>query len=600
MFFLGVLGVIQTILLPGLIFNRLVKPKGGIVFQFSTIFLFSLLLNFLVVTFLTEIHLYTRTTLFVLIAIEFLLILYLYRNQLTQTIDESSQKINQVANGWKSSFRAIFLSEIAYPGIKLVRTIILAILMVMAISLCWWFFKHVISNAVTVFSEWDSVLAWNTWAQTWAQNKIPENQTFYPQLIPINLSIPYVLIDNIQVSFFSKSIMPLFSVLMALLLFEAALEQKRYGYFIGIIVLYFLIKKFLGSNIGEAYVDLPLAFVSLLAIQVYSRTQQILNNRKELFLVMVIAATGVVTKQPAAYLLVVLAVLVLLDGIRNKASLRWFLIVGGISGLIVLVGYSRTILPTLLNFDQTGLPAYYAISTDTSDSSTLAGHLAFAINSLGKYAILYVLLIPGFFILPRKFKLLIVTLVIPFTVLWAVFASYDVRNLSLVFPLLAIISGLTLEKIGEYVFQKLDRWKLGKIPTGLVIAAVLIGIFVLNFLFSKDRITAAWQDKQRLIFSPNLNEQIDSLDFSGSCQKVLTSYPIRYLPGHESHEEWFFYNGFDTYTELIQDPAICWILVPPSADAAIQEQITANLDAGKYQLIFTVDDWIPYRLIKIR
>jgi len=116
----------------------------------------------------------------------------------------------------------------------------------LAVSLLFWFLRRLTNNFGSVFNTWDAVVSWNSWAQIWAQGKIPDVQLTYPQLLPLNLSLTYLLTGNYELSFFAKAVMPIFALLTVLTIAELALEQKQYGYLIAVSVTYLLYKKVLG------------------------------------------------------------------------------------------------------------------------------------------------------------------------------------------------------------------------------------------------------------------------------------------------------------------------------------------------------------------
>lgn len=600
MFILGFLGIVQAIALPGMIFNYLLKPNGGPVYRLSIIFATSLLFNFILISLLTAVRLYSQPVMLALIVCEIIVLIYLYRTGLLLPFDSISNTFAQKFQTSIASLKEIYSSHNLKPAVKLTRSIIISAIMILAISLIWWFLKHVIYNVGTVFVEWDSIYAWNRWAQIWAQNQFPQSQTHYPNLIPINLSIPYLLMGNNQISFFSKAIMPLFSLLMVLLLLETGLKKKSYGFFLAIIVLYLLIKKFLGSYISEAYADIPLAFFSLITVLSYIKKDNIAKDKKELFLVFLFAAAAAVAKQPGLYMLVAMAILIFIDCFRNKTVFRWLLTYASIAAFIVLIGYFHNLFPTITNFSGKGILAYSSIAADASDSSSILGQLRFAFQSLGKYLAFFILLIPGLFILSKKLKFLTIFVLIPFFLLWAAIASYDTRNLALIFPLLAILIGEILEKVFETFFNGMNTLGFGRIPFWVSYIFALLCLIGLGLLLPKEKIHDSWAEKQKQILAPGINQQLYSLDLSGTCQNILTNYPIMVLPGLEENQIGFWFDDYEVYISAIQDPTICWLLVPPYADSKIQEDITERIAGQHFSILYTEDNWIAYRLIKIR
>lgn len=600
MFILGVMGIIQAAFLPGAVFVRFVNPKGGIVYKISLVLASSLLINFLLVQLFRLIQIYSRTTLLVLFTLEVAGLVLLNWKPLRLNLDGWGQRIIDKMREVFANLRAIVLDESLPAAVNLIRGLTIAAIFSLALVLILWFAKYLVTNIGTVINEWDALHSWNNWAVTWALNLPFKDLTYYPQLIPINLSIPYVFIGNVQVNFFSKAFIPLFSLLIVLLLFEEGIKQRRFGYFIAIGLAFLLVKKFLGEYITEPYADIPLAFMTLVAGLTYLRTYTILNDRKGLFLVLALAAAAGVTKQPGLYLLPVFMLLILLDGTREKTALVWFGLVSLGAVLIAGVEYFPKIMPAIRNFDQTGLATYFSITGNVHNTSSLGDRLVVGFTSLGKYAFLLIFTLPGMLLLPKKYKWVTIFVILPYSILWSVLASYDARNLAMIFPLTAVVTGLAFERIMNFVFSILTKVKIGRLPGWLVPFLGVITLVILGVFITGERIMADWTQKQKQIFAPGLNEQLYALDFSSSCQKILTNYPIDYLPGLEGHVVGFYYESPDFYQQAILDPSLCWLLIPPYADGAIQTDVAAKLENGTYQLLYTEDHWIAYRLIKIR
>jgi hypothetical protein len=599
MYFLGMMGIVQAAFLPGTLFVHLYRPKGGIIYKFSLVFASSLFINFILVHFLRLLSIYTRPTMLIIFTLEVAAVIFVNWKRPRRSLDQWGEQILKELNSALLNLKDIFIGRQFPPTIQLIRGISITGILVVALVLVYWFGKHFVTNIGTVINTWDALYSWNVWAVNWAENLPIKNLTYYPQLLPIKLSIPYVFTDNVQVNFFSKAIIPLFSVLIVLLIFEEGIQTKKFGYFIAVIITYLMVKKFLGEYITEPYADLPLAFMSLTTVLTYLHSDKVLNHSKDLFLVLILTAATAVTKQPGLILFPVLMVLTLLDGDRNKTSLRrfgWFALVAIIAAGIE---YFPKIIPAIQNFDQTGLSTYFAITGNVHNVASLPDRMMAGFTSLGKYGVLLLLTIPASLLLQKKFKWIAFLLILPYSLLWAVLASYDARNLALIIPLVAVLAGLAAEKFVEWIFSFLSRKQLGRLPVWTAAVLALILIAAPGFWLTSEKITADWIEKQKQIFAPGINQQLYALDFSGSCQKILTNYPIDFLPGLEKHKVGFYYDSPEFYQQAIGDPALCWLLIPPYADGAIQSDVALNLENGTYQLLYTEDHWIEYRLISI-
>ena len=77
--FLGVLGLLQITILPGLLIRKYCGLHGGILEQMIQLFPLSLIANYLFIFALAALHLYNRAVLLALIIIELILIAFSYR-----------------------------------------------------------------------------------------------------------------------------------------------------------------------------------------------------------------------------------------------------------------------------------------------------------------------------------------------------------------------------------------------------------------------------------------------------------------------------------------------------------------------------------------
>ena len=80
--FFGILGFLQTTILPALLIIRLFRLKGGLTEKLLRLFPLSLIANYLVIFALAALHLYTRRVVLVLIGLEITAILWIFRKSL--------------------------------------------------------------------------------------------------------------------------------------------------------------------------------------------------------------------------------------------------------------------------------------------------------------------------------------------------------------------------------------------------------------------------------------------------------------------------------------------------------------------------------------
>jgi len=219
---------------------------------------------------------------------------------------------------------------------------------IMAFSSLWWIAKFWWNNLGSVFTMWDPVVHWNRLANEWFQNGIPLFTYLYPQLMPINFSIPYIFLGSSQILLFNTGYMPLFSIFILLIMLDLGLRYRRIGYFIGLVITRFILKKFYFLHIGEGYVDLPLAFFSLVSIYCLLIAEK--EKRKDvmshyLLLGAIFSAGASITKQTGLYIFALYPILAYFivvrkyEGMEIKEKIKLLLIPSLVLLLMVLPGY---------------------------------------------------------------------------------------------------------------------------------------------------------------------------------------------------------------------------------------------------------------------
>lgn len=602
MFLLGILAIFQMLLLPGLVFVSLYKPNGSFFYKTSVTVAISMLFNATVNYFLSLLNIYVRSVIFGLIIIEVLLLVWVNRKSLKSTMDDLFTKIRAYFSNISQKIIDLFRTDLNSSTLVVIRSGIIVIFAGFAFSLVFWFLKRLTNNIGTVFNTWDAVMSWNTWAITWARGLMPNVQLTYPQLLPLNLSLTYLLMDNYQVVLFAKAIMPIFALLTVLTVFELAIEEKKYGYFLAVILVYFLYKNFLGEYIADGYADIPVAFMALTALVPYLRNGTLSTNRKDYVLSILIAAAAGLTKQVGLFVLILLPIFVILSekGIDKKTVGKLFAWCG-VGILLVLPWYLPIGLQVVNDFAKSGFAHYISHSTQVQGSSSPFVRIFEAITGLGKYAILYLFLIPTWFLLNKKQKLLSGLFVIPFTILWAIVASYSERNLSITFVFVAILCGIAIENMMEWLFSLFEKIKFGRLLGLSLIVLLIVPLGYFAWKNSDEKLINLWKTEQSQIFSPEINNAIYGMDRSDpSCKKIITNYPVRFLPGLEDMQTNSYFDDYEFYETLTKKAEICWILVPNYSNKQITDEIDNKLASGEYQLLFSSDNWVPYRLIKIK
>ena len=302
MFILGILAFLQTVFLPGFIAIKYlgisrrtdaVKENDGKIRQLVYTFGLSLLINYLLVFALTALGIYKPLTLYIILFCEGILsIYYLQNSKKTSGCCTFSLDINR----WLTSLQQFFASH--SPGYNLLFLVSLAVI-------AWYFFLFFYFLG-GVFEHWDPVVGWNRFALDWAANRLPANTWHYPQLIPVNWSISYVMMQNSAVQGFAKAIMPLFSIGVLLLFLDLGLRREKAVYLLGLIF-YGVLLAYLHdpSYIVSGYVDIAVSFFAFLSFYVLhsSRGENGTQPFSVLWLAVLFASTAAITKQAGLFIL---------------------------------------------------------------------------------------------------------------------------------------------------------------------------------------------------------------------------------------------------------------------------------------------------------
>jgi hypothetical protein len=272
-----------------------------------------------------------------------------------------------------------------------------------------------------------------------------------------------------------------------------------------------------------------------------------------------------------------------------------------IAALFLLTWYFPLIIKSLGDFGFTSLPGLTAVSARAYEDVPLIQRVFQAFLSLGKYLFLYILTIPIVFILEKKYRLMMLLFIVPYSIIWSIIASYDVRNLSITFPIVAVIVGIGIYRFFEISLLWLAKSKIGHLPAFSFALLIILGLIGMQLNFTDKRIFTIQRNEQRKIFSPEINEQVYNLPFGkNGCEKIVTNYPVMYLPGLETKQINSYLDDFDEYKAFIEDNTICWMLVPNYANYLIKEDIQRRIGNGDYELLYNTQEWIDYQLIQIR
>lgn len=440
MFLLGIFSVLQTILLPGYILYTVLRIKTSTSIQkFIYVFALSLFFNYTLVTLLTLLGIYKALLIYVIFFMEITILFYLLRRQNFQI--NLSINIRDTIDQY-----FLFIKSLNPSGKILLLTV--SIIIIFYASLF-------VANLGTIFYFVDTVnnIHWNTWAIDFANNSLPELSSHFPQLIPANWSINYIMTGVTNIHFFPKSYMPLFFFSNLLMLLDLGISTRKNVYLITLII-YGLFAPVIYSLIfiADGNGDLPVSFFAFLSFYAYLKSNQEKFILKEYLLIFLFASMAAGTKLAGFYIFFFMSLLCLYQFIKNinlfskKKIFQIFLFVVG----VLIINLFWYLLKPKTMAGGLHQPEWLA-----------AGYLNIIINAL--HMLYYNLGLPivAFLIITLLFSLLVkesrvITLffVIPPIVLWMFKYSSDFRNLSFVIPFISYSSAFGSVKIFQILKGK--------------------------------------------------------------------------------------------------------------------------------------------------
>ena len=598
MLFLGVLSVLQLILIPGLLLIRLFPGKRSLIQGAAYVFMLSLLANYAGIFLLVAVGLYLRSVVLAVFLVEAAACLWLYRGELLKPHGGWEKKARDSVSQSLKSFSEWVSKDFWSAGLFIVFGTI-ALIAILWVLWVW------VSNFNTVFQNWDAYASWDRWAVRWAENQFPGDTWEYPQLIPVSFSVTYKFIGTTAVKFFSKSIMPLFTLFIGLMLFDLGRKYRSYGYMLGAGFAVYTIHYFLGGYIADGYVDIPVACFSLMSVYTLLLARALKDPgeiKTTLLLGSLATAAAGVTKQTGLYVMAFYPVLAYLWVLRGRKGFGWresavLLLRHFLLALALVLPWYAFAEYHILYGGNTSNIQY--VITDIYGGQTLPQRFSAALASLGPYAYVFAFALVSLLVLDGVFREIVVFLIFPFAILWAFFLSYEERNLAVAFPLLAMSVGVGVEAWVARLRATLGKPKPLRVPA---LSFVLLGLVLLGaatLAWNGEALIARQISQQKLIFKPELNQKLYRFFSSqGEIEPIITSYPVAWLPDLENIWVNDQFKDYDTYKQALSShPDVTLLLVPlQTKDARVEDEVQQNIELGVYQVIFTESNYMLLRI----
>jgi hypothetical protein len=593
---LGLLAVIQAIFLPGYLALRLSGSRTGSVVETAAISAaLSLLINYLIVFALAILGVYGRTSTLILLAVELLLIAVLAVRDLRR---QNHAEFRFLVPSGRQAGR-LSTSLVLAAG----TVFLLSVLAALAATLRF-----------SVFDAWDALISWNEWAMVWFSGGVPQGVAFYPQLWPANISLMYHISGSPEMQSLPLGIVPWFGVAISAMFFDLAIRRRRTEYLVALLLTTIGLLAPSGSTF-RGYADLPLTFMIVTVFYLLElRDHRGPTSWRQLALPVLIAGGAAVTKPNGLYFLAAVLAAAAAGHFAARASLTWrdWVKSGGLALLAVAAvpgsWYAVKMLDIAAGRDGSNAVGLRDAVDVAAGDSSLPARLVHSVTLFpGSWLTLAALVIAiALAVRVPRARWVALGILVPYTALWAVFLSYDLRNMLVMIPVIAYIAAFGIGGLAESVW-KLDlglrvreaHWQAGRRTILFAGLALVAGLAAVSAAYPTSRVIAMELKQQRLIGSPGLNRVLYSALLQGTSRAgdLLTDYGhLVYLPGFRNdprrlqHSDRFrvayAYQKSVTRESLEnRDYLVLSDLVPREVD----ELVDQRLEDGSYSLLARFD-----------
>lgn len=603
MFVLGIFSFFQCVFVPGFLllgfsarFSVLRGPGTGVsrvVYGFGL----SLLFNYLLVFLLTAKRLYYPVSFYFVILLEIGVLVYLWRKRGSEGLSVGFE-----FGGVVDRVRRFFVG----------RSLMFNVLFLVGLGVLFIYVFFFFYFLGTVFEHWDPVTGWNRFAVDWAANRFPLDTWRYPQLVPANWSVSYVLMGTTVVQSFARAVMPLFAIGNLLLFLDLGVRKNSSVYLVGLVFYGGLLMYFYSpSYVASGYMDIPVSFFGFLSFHaLHSR-----DDADGAWWAVIFGCAAGVTKQAGLFILVIILVWSVSRWVNVSKKpgalgmpVRRRVLVMLVMVLVITASWyilKEVQISRGLDKSEVGM-VQQAHRMDTMGERVdhaldlLLGSKSAKLKPV--MGLFFLLVLLGIF--HRESRRVALFVMIPFTLLWLFFFSYDTRNLALAVPFMAFSAAF-----GTVVFKRLamkvagaKRPKIGVVP---LLVIVVLGLGVLNFtVFKKENLLAHQEAKTRKVGDAGLNKLLyDYHETHGLTGKVVTNYQyLRFLPGLKG---FYYYRPgrlgvkFLDFLETGEGKEIHYMLEPivQKREKEVYRRFWDNIKSKKYRMIFK---YKGYHFVKVR
>lgn len=582
MLILGLLAVLQMAFLPGFLlvygFRLCRTPVRVLTSSFSL----SALLNFFLVASCLGLGIYGRPALVVIITAESLLLLHLLRRRGVLRL-----LISDAANEGGVSREQRVPPFLRDPK-RLLTPLALAVI---ALS-C----SEVILRLGDTFAIDDAIHSWNGWAMEMASNQWPSRTITYPQLLPANYSIVYVLTGDKMMWPFAKAWISFSFPVLLLSVYSLFRDENRWEIAVAVPFTAWLFYRVMAPPfVYGGIADIALAAFAFQAVAALLRAGQGPGRpdcRRELLLGGLFATVCALTKQGGLLVLIVYPVLAWTwvahgSDPSKRGTGKWLLFAVPLMLLIVVPWY----VPDWIESARTARSVLAAQVFDFHQGRDTGERLVHALHLLSVRTSWWALGLMGALMLSslavRRFRAVLPFLVVPYFLCWGIGFSYDHRNAALLLPFVALLSALGSGVVWRGIVRVTAAIP-GVTPArrrlGTAVMLVLVALTVLSREYNAGVLTHR-HNRARIAMTgiPGLNWELwRHLRQADPEDQVLTTYKtMRWVPRLSRH--WYPVKisrttGLETYRKHLAQPRVRFVLFD---SFKTRPEVTRHLEEGQ-------------------
>lgn len=494
---LGIVSLLQIAVLPGAAIVYALR-LGRLAPTVPTVFGLSLLFNQLFVIAAVVAGVYVRTTVVLLVCCELALLAGLLAVRRDwNTRRTSASAVGSIAAAWQYWRR---------PNASMTRTMVEMLAVGWASHAIISSIAGALQNSADGFDTWDAVQSWNRWAVDWADGRIAQHTWHYPQLIPTNWSISYVLLNDHALTIFPSSLDRFFLPALLFVLFWYAVKRQEYLLAAAVPVCAEVFSSVLGPFVGGAGSDVPVAFFAILSAVVIlgdgSPNEDRRTQTRRLVLAGTLTVACVTTKQAGWIWFVAFALVTVAQAREGKLRLRpksitAILVLTLVAGSLWYVYVENRIAAGEL----TSEIAY--VTGDVHSGRNILARTVHALNLLEPWVWL-ICIASVFAAADRSYRLLVVSMVLPSLATWMILFSYDRRNLAIGIPFISLTAVVGLRLLATSLPTRSPRLLIcttSAAAIGLASVAAMALALVAN-RYDYDRLLTRQYYKEALSFGP--------------------------------------------------------------------------------------------------